>query len=106
MKILYAGGTDAAQSKSCPYPGYPIGNDAAIRVLGVPPTQTIVNSEIAWTARHGIDRGWQSNTQPDLLPSNTVTPGTTSPGGACRQTTPKNVTGGNCPMSPQKPPCP
>ena len=105
VKILYAGGVDAAQGKSCAYPGYPVGNDAAIRVLGVPPTQTIVNSEIAWTARHGIDRGWQSNTQPDLLPSNAVTLSTSS-GGACRQTTPKNVTGSNCPASPQSPPCP
>jgi hypothetical protein len=106
VKILFAGGVDTAQSNSCPYPGYPVNNDAAIRVLGVPPTQVIANSEIVGSARHGIDRGWQSNTQPDLLPSNTVTPSTTSPGGACRQTTPKNANGSNCPTSPQSPPCP
>ena len=96
VKVLYAGGADSAGSNSCPQPGFNP-NNAAIRILGIPNAQFIANSEIAFSAGHGIDRGWQQNSPQDFMASNTFT-GVAG----CKQTTPAPVTGA-CPTNP---PCP
>ena len=97
VKVMFAGAADSAGSNSCPYPGFSTINDAAIRILGVPSTQFITNSEIIASARMGIDRGWRSDIQPDFLPSNAFTAVA-----SCKQTTPR-MTSGACPINP---PCP
>ncbi len=97
-RVEYAGGTSATQSGSCPYTGQSIDNDAAIRILGgAVPTQFVTNTVISDSARHGIDRGWASDTKPDFQPTNTFTNVA-----GCKQTYPKD-TNNTCPATV---PCP
>jgi hypothetical protein len=95
-RVEFAGGASVTGGNSCPFPGIVI-NDAAIRIFGPPPTQFIVNSEIRASARHGIDRGWRADLQPDFLLSNTFTAVA-----SCKETTPRTAAG-VCPATPACP---
>jgi hypothetical protein len=100
VRVEFAGGHHTAGSNSCPYPNFPAQNDAAIRIVGPPQSRFIGNSEIRASAQHGIDRGWQSNVQPDFLATNIFTAVA-----RCKQTLPKTMNGG-CPLPPNPVPCP
>jgi hypothetical protein len=96
VRIEYAGRSTSFGSSSCVYPAGGV-NDAALRITdGVPPTQLLTNSTIAYSANHGIDRGWVGAAV-DFAPTNTFTDIA-----RCQQTLPR-------PMSmpcPASPPCP
>jgi hypothetical protein len=96
-RVEFAGGATVSNNASCPYPGRAGVNYAAIRIFGPPPGQFITSTEIASSARDGIDRGWSNDFQPDFLPTNTF-----SAVVGCKQTMPR-TTNGVCPPSP---PCP
>jgi hypothetical protein len=103
VRVDFAGGADTAGSSSCPYPNESRLNDAAIRIANQPPGVFIVDSEIRFSAKHGIDRGWQGPPTPDFLANNTFTSLA-----RCKQTWPSPLVG-NCPGSqnpPQPVPCP
>jgi hypothetical protein len=71
VRVEYAGKTGIGGSGSCAV-DTGISNEAAIRITGgEPATQFITNSEIRFSARHGIDRGFRSDTKPSFLPTNT-----------------------------------
>jgi hypothetical protein len=95
--VLFAGGATVTGSGSCPYPNRTGQNDAAIRIFGVPPGQFITFSEISYSKRDGIDRGWAANVAPDFLPTNTFIAVA-----ECKQSTPRTLAGA-CPANP---PCP
>ncbi|MBC8069362.1 MAG: hypothetical protein IAG13_13585 [Deltaproteobacteria bacterium] len=67
--VEYAGGASPSGSNSCPYPELPI-NDAAVRILGVPPGAFITNTSLLASAGHGIDRGWRDDLVVEMLASN------------------------------------
>lgn len=96
VRVEFAGRASPTGSNSCPYPGPQTVNDAAIRIFGPPQSQFVTESEIIYSARHGIDRGWSGGSQIDFMASNTFT------GGNCKQTLPKNAYG----VCPQTVPCP
>jgi hypothetical protein len=87
-RVEYAGGLSSSGSGACNTPGT---NDAAIRIFGLPSSAFVTNSEILSSAGHGIDRGWNSDSKPDFLPTNTFT---TIAG--CKQSWPRD-TNGTCP---------
>ncbi len=92
--VEYAGKTPSGTgTDSCPVGGQIGPNDAAIRILGgTPATAFVTNTEIKASQRHGIDRGFRSNTPPDFTATNTFT---SVPG--CLQTLPRDA-GGGCPI--------
>lgn len=96
VRVEFAGGASLSGNNSCPYPGITI-NDAAIRIFGPPLGQFITHTEILSSARHGIDRGWRADLQPDFLPTNTFTDVQ-----ACKQTMPRTANG----VCPAVVPCP
>ena len=96
VRVEFAGGASVSGGNSCPYPGIVI-NDAAIRIFGPPQTQFITNTEILSSARHGIDRGWRADLQPDFLSTNTFTSVA-----ACKETMPSTFNG----VCPAVVPCP
>jgi hypothetical protein len=96
VRVEFAGGASVSGGNSCPYPGIVI-NDAAIRIFGPPLSQFITKTEILSSARHGIDRGWRADLQPDFLPGNTFTAVT-----SCKETTPRTFNG----VCPAVIPCP
>lgn len=70
-KVEYAGKLSATGSDSCASSAQTGPNDAAIRLLGgAPATVFITNTDITASARHGIDRGFRSDTKPSFLPTN------------------------------------
>jgi hypothetical protein len=95
-RVEFAGGASVTGGNSCPLPGIVI-NDAAIRIFGPPSSQFVINSEIRSSARHGIDRGWRADLQPDFLVSNTFTAVA-----SCKETTPRTAAG-VCPATPACP---
>ena len=95
-RVEFAGGASVSGSNSCPYAGVAI-NDAAIRIFGPPAAQFITDTEIRSSARHGIDRGWRADLQPDFLASNTFTAVS-----SCKETTPRTFSG----VCPPVVPCP
>jgi hypothetical protein len=97
--VQYAGGTSVSQSGSCVYPAQSIINDAAIRIMGgaLPASQFITNTTVSDSARHGIDRGWASDTKTDFLATNTFVNVA-----GCQQTYPKDANNA-CPATV---PCP
>lgn len=97
VRVEFAGGQSSASSDSCLYPGRTGVNDAAIRFFGPPQNQLITDTEIAFSARDGIDRGWRSDLQPDFLSTNTFT----SVAG-CKQSVPRTLAGA-CPVNPSCP---
>ena len=97
--VEYAGAASVSQSGSCAYPtGSPI-NDAAIRIMGsaLPGAAFISNTTISDSARHGIDRGWVSDTKTDFTATNTF-----ANVAGCKQTYPANANN-SCPATV---PCP
>lgn len=101
VRVEFAGRQGSGGSNSCPYPNGVPPNNAAIQIDGAPPSRFITNTEILFSAGHGIDRGWRANHQPDFLPTNNFT--AVHPP-YCKQTMPKTKNGG-CPM-PSAVPCP
>jgi hypothetical protein len=101
VRVEYAGGGGSSGSDSCLYPPQPQTgpNDAAIRILGgaEPLSVFIDNTTIFASAKHGIDRGFRSDTKPDFSPTNTFTQVA-----GCRQTWPRDLNG----ACPDPPPCP
>jgi len=97
VQVFYAGGPRTGGSNSCPNPTSPGNNDAAIGINGPPQKQFIFDTEIFYSARHGIDRGWRADDQPDFLRSNNF-----KDIAGCLQTTPRDFSGG-CPVNV---PCP
>lgn len=96
--VQYAGGTSVSQSGSCVYPTQSIINDAAIRIMNsLPASQFITNTTIADSARHGIDRGWASDTKTSFQPTNTFINVA-----GCKETYPKDANN-SCPATV---PCP
>jgi hypothetical protein len=89
MLIEHAGGASSSGSNSCPYPELSI-NDAAIRILGVPPGTFITHTSIVASAGHGIDRGWRGDVVVDMLESNDYDVA------GCRQTV-SRTEDGSCP---------
>ncbi len=51
VRVEFAGGPSTGGSNSCPYLGFPVQNDAAIRIVGSPQRQFITNSEISSSAQ-------------------------------------------------------
>jgi hypothetical protein len=103
VRVEFAGLATVTGSSSCPYPGYPSQNNAAIRITGEPSGQFIFNTEIVASAQHGIDRGWKGSPTEDFLASNAFTAVN-----LCNQTFPSPLIG-NCPNSQNPPlavPCP
>jgi len=97
-RVEFAGGPSVTGSESCVDAAQTGPNDAAIRILGGDPaTQFVTDTAIVSSARHGIDRGFRSNTKPDFLPSNTFTSVV-----GCSQTHPRDVSG----VCPAIIPCP
>jgi hypothetical protein len=93
-RIEFAGKASVSGSDSCVPNGQVGPNDAAVRLLGgVPTSAFITNTQIISSARHGIDRGFRSDTAPDFTPTNTFT---NVPG--CAQTLNKTANGG-CPTT-------
>jgi len=74
-------------------------NDAAIRIMGtaLPGSQFITNTMIRDSLRHGIDRGWVSDTKTDFTATNTF-----ANVAGCKQTYPANANN-SCPATV---PCP
>ncbi len=100
--VEYAGGTSTSGSDSCTYSAAAgMGNDAAIRIFGVPAGgQFVTNTAIVASAAHGFDRGFRTDTKmPDFLGTNTFTNVA-----RCKQTYPRDVSG-VCP-APAAVPCP
>ncbi len=97
--VQYAGAASVSQSGSCVYPSQSAINDAAIRILSgtMAPAQFITNTTISDSARHGIDRGFVSDTKTDFLPTNTFTNVA-----GCKETYPANANN-SCPTTV---PCP
>jgi hypothetical protein len=91
VRVAYAGAPGAG-SNSCPYIGRSGQNDAGIRIFGPTATQFITSTEILFSARDGIDRGWRANPQPDFLATNSFTAVA-----GCKQTTPRTLSGA-CPV--------
>jgi hypothetical protein len=90
--VSFAGKASVSGSESCVPAGQTGQNDAAIRILGGDPTSAfITNTEIISSARHGIDRGFRSDTKISLLATNTFT---NVPG--CKETYPRDISGA-CP---------
>lgn len=92
VRVEFAGGTSITGSNSCPYPASNGINDAAIRIFGPPLSQFITGTEIRSSLRHGIDRGWRADVQPDFLTGNSFTAV-----GSCKQTVPR-TSAGVCPL--------
>jgi hypothetical protein len=93
--VEFAGKTPSGSGlDSCVPTGQTGPNDAAIRIAGGEPTSVfITNTEIKSSQRHGIDRGFRSDTKPSFLPTNTFT---NVPG--CQQTLPRDANGA-CPAT-------
>ena len=87
-RVEYAGGASSSGSDACNTPGT---NDAAIRIFGLPSGAFVTNTTIAYSAGHGIDRGWRDDAKPDFLATNTFTDIA-----ICKQTYPRD-TNGACP---------
>lgn len=93
-RIEYAGKISVSGGDSCVPAGQVGPNDAAIRVFGgVPTSQFVTNTVIVASGRHGIDRGWRSDSNIDFTPTNTFT---TVAG--CAQTQNKSANGA-CPST-------
>ncbi|MEO8707320.1 MAG: hypothetical protein ABI867_45250 [Kofleriaceae bacterium] len=97
-RVEFAGRASISGSESCLPVGQVGQNDAAIRILGAEPVPVfITDTTIHASARHGIDRGFRSNTKPDFLATNTFTEVA-----GCKQTHPRDVSG----VCPAVVPCP
>jgi hypothetical protein len=72
-------------------------HDAAILMAHPPATVFLTSSTIAKSAGHGVHRGWQSNSMPSFLPTNTFTDVA-----GCKETLPVPADG-TCTSNP---PCP
>jgi hypothetical protein len=98
VRVEFAGRASVSSTESCVPAGQTGFNDAAIRILGGEPTSAfITNTTIVSSARHGIDRGFRSDTKPSLLANNTFT---NVPG--CKETHPRDISG----ACPTPVPCP
>jgi hypothetical protein len=86
-RVEFAGATSGSGSNACNPPTL----DAAIRIFGLPSSAFVTNTEIVNSARHGIDRGWASDTKTDFIATNTFTNVA-----GCKQTYPRD-TNGSCP---------
>lgn len=104
VSVLYAGGPTVTGSNSCPFPSRVGPNYAAIRIFGPARKQFITYTDIMYSARDGIDRGWRANVQTDFV-SNSVTNtfNTVTAFAGCKQSTPRDYNG-VCPTNPP-PPC-
>jgi hypothetical protein len=91
-RVAFAGGSSTFTSNSCPYPNRTGQNYGAIRIFGPTLTEFITSTEISFSGRDGIDRGWRANPQPDFLATNMFT-GVAG----CKQTTPRTQAGA-CPV--------
>jgi hypothetical protein len=91
-RVAFAGGSSTFTSNSCPYPNRAGQNYGAIRIFGPTLTEFITSTEISFSGRDGIDRGWRANPQPDFLATNMFTAVT-----GCKQTTPRTQAGA-CPV--------
>ena len=93
--VEFAGKTPSGSSLDSCIPTGQIGpNDAAIRIAGgVPMSAFITNTEIKSSQRHGIDRGFRTDTPVDFAPTNTFT---NVPG--CTQTRSRDANGA-CPVT-------
>jgi hypothetical protein len=94
VTVAYAGGATITGSNSCPVYGRTGPNYAAIRILGPVPGQFITYTEIDYSARDGIDRGWRADNLQDFVPLNTFNK---IPG--CFESVPSMFNGG-CPKDP------
>jgi hypothetical protein len=100
--VDYAGKAPSGSgSSSCLYENVSV-NDAAIRLIGPaePTASFILNTTIAHSASHGIDRGFLSDIKPDFMPTNTFTEVA-----RCKQTHPGPIDA-DSPPCPDPPPCP
>lgn len=104
-RVAFAGGPSTGTSNSCPVTvtiagtnTFRVGqNYAAIRIFGAPLTQFITSTEISFSGRDGIDRGWRANTQKDFFATNMFTAVA-----GCKQTWPRDLMG----YCPNPAPCP
>jgi hypothetical protein len=89
VRVEHAGRASVSGSDSCLPTGQVGQNDAGIRILGdAPAVVFITNTTIVSSLRHGIDRGFRSDTKPSYLPTNVFTD---VPG--CQETLPRDISG-------------
>ena len=94
MRTTTNSGATNSGSGSCPVAGRPGPNDAAIRILGSVPGQFITNTDIEYSARDGIDRGWRADDLTDFEKPNTF-----NMVAGCHQSFPAMYSGA-CPKDP------
>lgn len=70
VRIEYAGGDCLCGLATC---NDIVEHDAALLMAHPPPSAFLKSSVIAKSAGHGVHRGWQSDSQPSFLPTNTFT---------------------------------
>jgi hypothetical protein len=92
--VGYAGGATVSGSNSCPVYGRNGANYAAIRILGPVPGQFITYTDIEYSARDGIDRGWRADDLTDFVPLNAF-----NKVDGCFESVPRMLNGG-CPKDP------
>jgi hypothetical protein len=100
VSVVYAGGATVTGSNSCPYNGRTGQNYAAIRIFGPAQNAFITYTDILYSARDGIDRGWRDDLRTDFLPNkNYDTFNTFTAVAECFQTTPA-MSNNQCPADP------